>query len=82
MSRKFLLRPTALWPQSLHTQIFFCLTYIISMARIRNMHSLIGSRTFFYPHMNSFYVLFGQGCKKWGNGQFDKVSKNQTMAET
>jgi hypothetical protein len=73
MSRKFLLRPTALWPQSLHTQNLFCLAYIISMAHIRNMHSLIGSRTFTLPtHKQSFMFFSAKDVK---NGVMDNWIK-------
>ncbi len=74
MSRKFLLRPTALWPQSLHTQIFFCLTFIISMACIRNMHSLIGSRTFTLPTHKQRFMFFS--AKNVKNGVMDDWIKS------
>jgi hypothetical protein len=74
MSRKFLLRPTALWPQSLHTQIFFCLTYIISMACIRTMHSLIGNRTFTLPMQEERFMFFSAEDVK--NGVMDDWIKS------
>jgi hypothetical protein len=53
------------------------------MACIRNMHSLIGSRTFTLPmHEQRFMFFSAKDVKKWGSGRLDKVSKNQTMAET
>jgi hypothetical protein len=51
-----------------HTD-FFCLTYIISMACIRNMHSLIGSRTFTLPvHEQRFMFFLAKEVK---NGVMD-----------
>ncbi len=79
MSRKFLLRTTALWPQSLHMQIFFCLAYIISMARIINMHSLIGSRTFNLPtHEHRFMFFSAEDVK---NGVMDDWIKSEKIKQ-
>jgi hypothetical protein len=38
---------------------------------------------FYFTHARTAsFVLFSQGCEKWGNGRLDKVGKDQTMAET
>jgi hypothetical protein len=38
---------------------------------------------FYFTHTQTvFYVLFSQGCEKWGNGGLVKVGKDQTMSET
>ncbi len=38
---------------------------------------------FYFTHaQTAIYVIFSQGCEKWGNGRLDKVGKNQIMAET
>jgi hypothetical protein len=38
---------------------------------------------FYFTHARTvIYVLFSQGCAKWGNGRLDKVGKDQTMVET
>jgi hypothetical protein len=58
MSQKSWLRPTALWPQCLHTQKIFCLTHIITIAHIRNIHSLFGSRTFTLPTHEQRFMFF------------------------
>jgi hypothetical protein len=73
MSRKSLLRPTALWPQSLPTQIFFCLTYIITMACIRYMYSLIENRTFTLPTQKQHFIFFS--AKDMKNGVMDNWIK-------
>jgi hypothetical protein len=74
MSRKSWLRPTALWPQSLRTQKFFSLTHIITMTCIRNMHSLIGSRTFTLPMHEQQFMFFS--AKDVKNGVMDDRIKS------
>jgi hypothetical protein len=43
-----------------------CLTYIITMARIRNMHSLIGSRNFTLPMHKQQFMFFSAKDEKMG----------------
>jgi hypothetical protein len=55
-------------------QIFFCLTKIIIMACLRNMHSLIGSRTFTLPMHEQRFMFFS--AKDVKNGVMDNWIKS------
>ena len=58
-----------------HTD-FFCLTYIISMACIRNMHSLIGSRSFTLPtHKQRFMFFSAEDVKNGVTDNWIKLVK-------
>jgi hypothetical protein len=57
-------------------QIFFCLTKIIIMAHLRNMHSLIGSRTFTLPtHKQRFMFFSAKDAKNWVMDDWIKLVK-------
>jgi hypothetical protein len=43
-----------------------CLAYIITMACIRNMHSLIGSRNFALPMHKQQFMFYSAKDKKMG----------------